>query len=60
MLKKYKDIKVGEYFEDEEGYQFVKCEVLNENSEYEYPAIDLESGVTCYFIDDAEYSVIEW
>lgn len=61
MLKKYKDIKVGEYFEDEEGYVFVKCESYNEvTSKYEYVGVDVESGAEFYFVDDAECSVIDW
>lgn len=51
MLKKYKDIKVGEFFEDE-GYHYVKTECLNENSQIEYPAIELETGVMCYYSDE--------
>lgn len=58
MLKKYKNIKVGEFFEDGE-YHYVKTEYLNENSQFEYPAIELESGVTVYFSDEDDnyYSV---
>ncbi len=53
MMKKYKDIKVGEFFEDE-GCHYVKIE-----SQSEYPAIELESGVTVYFSDEDDnyYSV---
>lgn len=57
LLKKYKDIKVGELFEDE-GYHYVKTVYLK-NSQSEYPAIELESGVTVYFSDEDDnyYSV---
>ena len=59
MLKKYKDVKVGEYFEND-GYVYVKCENLKENGKYEYPAVDIESGAEFLFIEDAECSVVDW
>ena len=57
MMKKYKDIKVGEFFEDE-GYHYVKTVCLK-NNQAEYSAIELESGVTVYFSDEDDnyYSV---
>lgn len=60
MLKKYKDIKVGEYFEND-GYVFVKCESYNEvTSKYKYVGVDVESGAEFYFGEDVECSVIDW